>query len=149
MLDRLIFSPGCLNSSDLKVSLTSFTGGKKSCNVILDTSRNEIWSSLHPEQRPPPGKAPVARSLGNVTSRAHLPCQAGPLWYLLQGESPIPILSRTEPWIWALQAMHLTYNLMPFVIKMSLRAQLGKVTEEGTPPGSVNRFSILGKRLSG
>lgn len=27
MLDRLIFSPGCLNSSDLKVSLTSFTGG--------------------------------------------------------------------------------------------------------------------------
>lgn len=33
MLDRLIFSPGCLNSSDLKVSLTSFTGGKKSCKM--------------------------------------------------------------------------------------------------------------------
>lgn len=53
MLDRLIFSPGCLNSSDLKVSLTSFTEGKKKAvkcharhkqewNLKLATSRAKL-----------------------------------------------------------------------------------------------------------
>lgn len=105
-------------------------------------------AASHPGHSPPPGNALAAHSLsGNITVQTHRPSQVGLFWSVRQGQSPTPFLSRTGHWTWALQAMPLTYNLMPFVIKMSMSPKLGRVTEGDPPPGWCQRVQPFGKAV--
>lgn len=65
MLDRLIFSPGCLSSSDLKISFNFFHLGGKSCKVSLQAQAGvKSKAPYHPKQSPPQGRAPQPALMG-------------------------------------------------------------------------------------
>lgn len=146
MLDRLIFSPGCLSSSDLKISFNFFHLGGKSCKVSLQAQAGvKSKAPYHPKQSPPRGRAPQPALMGTSLHLHTCLLSLDHFDFCSKGKVPFPFCLGQdlgcEP---CKLCLWLTTSSL-------LSPKCGWVqSREGQPRralhwGGVNRYSLLGK----